>query len=226
MTKEQVLKLLEENKNDKGIIHWSKTGSKKLISFGMGVTQIKDIAKKIGKNHDLAIELWELPIYETKVLATIIDEPELVTRQQVKKQTKELDFWLLSHSYCSNLLSKVDYLKEQMEEWIEHSNAGLRRCGFLLLYNYAKDNRNAEDEYFVKYISRIEKEIQTEENFVKDAMNTALFMMGQRSRKLNKKAIETAKRIGKVEVDYGDNSCQALNVLKHLTSERVQKKLA
>lgn len=226
MTKEQVMKLLEENRNEKGIVHWSKTGSNKLLSFGMGVTQIKEVAKKIDRNHQLALELWELPVYEAKVLATLLDEPGYITKEQVKRQTKEIDFWLLSNYYCSNLLSKVNFMKEQMEEWIEHPDAGLRRCGFLLLYNYAKDNKNAEDEYFVKYISRIEKEIQTEENFVKDAMNTALFMMGQRSRKLNKKAIDTAKRIGKIEVNYGDNSCQALNVLKHLSSERVQKKLA
>ncbi|MFH1198320.1 MAG: hypothetical protein V1720_21640 [bacterium] len=96
----------------------------------------------------------------------------------------------------------------------------------MLLYHIAKDDKEMKDEYFLKYISKIENEIRSEENFVKDAMNMSLFMMGQRNKVLNKSAIEAAKKIGQIEVDYGDNSCQALNVLKHLTSERVQKKLS
>ncbi|MFH1198321.1 MAG: DNA alkylation repair protein [bacterium] len=119
MTKEQVLKLLEENKDERGIAHWSKTGSNKMISYGMGITQIKNLAKKIGKDHKLALELWHLPIYETRVLATVIDDPTLVTPQQVDEQVKAYDFWLLSHSYCSNLLSRVDFIKEKQKNGLK-----------------------------------------------------------------------------------------------------------
>ena len=68
-------------------------------------------------------------------------------------------------------------------------------------------------------------ELQNEENFVKDAMNTALWMIGQRSKHLNALVLDAANTIGKVEVDYGDNSCKAMDLTEHLTSERIQKKL-
>ena len=225
MTKEKVLKLLEENKNEQGIEHWSKTGSKKMISFGMGITQIKELSKRMDKNHELALELWNLPIYEARVLATIIDDAKSVTEAQADSQIRSADFWLLCHSYCSNLLSQVSFIKQKSEEWIGSDDDILRRAGYLLLYQIAKDNKDIDDKYFLKYISIIEKDIKKEENFVKDAMNTALFMIGQRNKTLNKKSIEAAKIIGEIEVDYGDNSCQTLNVLKHLTSDRVQKKI-
>jgi hypothetical protein len=58
---------------------------------------------------------------------------------------------------------------------------------------------------------------------VKDSMNNSIFTIGMRNKNLNQKAIAVAKKIGKVEVDYGDNSCEAINCIKHLTGNRVQK---
>jgi hypothetical protein len=81
-----------------------------------------------------------------------------------------------------------------------------------------------EDSYFQPILDAIEKSLQSEENFVKDAMNNALFMIGRRSKSLNMCALEVANNIGQVEVDYGDNSCQPVNCVKHLSRERIQQK--
>ena len=44
---------------------------------------------------------------------------------------------------------------------------------------------------------------------------------------IRKAAIRAAKAIGPVDIDYGDdNSCEPLDVLKHLTSDYLKKKLA
>jgi hypothetical protein len=57
-------------------------------------------------------------------------------------------------------------------------------------------------------------------------MNSALMRMGKRNLKLNKAAIKAARAIGPVEVDYGTgNGCEPLNVMKHLTSDYLVKKL-
>ena len=48
MTKTQVLALLKENQNERGIAHWKKSGKKgsKLKSFGIGLTQLRKLAKQ------------------------------------------------------------------------------------------------------------------------------------------------------------------------------------
>lgn len=226
MSINEVLSLLESQKNARGVAYWEKSAPAALKTFGLGVTQLKAIGKKIGKNHHLALELWKSPYYDARILATIIDDPKQVSEAQVEEQIKEANFWLLSYSYCSNLLAKTPFVQRKMEAWAASSDHLLRRCGYLLLYHIAKDDKKLPDAYFEPYLDTVEKSLQTEENFVKDAMNNALFAIGQRSKPLNTRAIAIAKKIGKVEVDYGDNSCQALDCHKHLTGERVQQKFA
>ena len=129
MTKKQVLSLLEANKDKRGMAHWRKSGNSQLKSFGLGLTKIKALGRRIGRNHKLALELWNTPIYEAKLLSTVVDKSKEVTPQQVDRQIKDADFWLLSHAYCSNLMPKTPFMKEKAEEWAAGKNALLRRCG-------------------------------------------------------------------------------------------------
>ncbi len=60
---------------------------------------------------------------------------------------------------------------------------------------------------------------------MRESMNGALFGIGKRNRKLNQAAIKAVKAIGPTDVDYGpDNSCEPLDVMKHLTSDYLRKK--
>jgi 3-methyladenine DNA glycosylase AlkD len=224
MTITEVLQLLEENKNERGILNWEKSGNTELSSYGIGLTQLKQLSKKIGKDHQLALDLWEYPNYETKTIATMVDNPKQVTKKQAESQVEDAKIWILSHSYCSNLLSKVDFKKELAIEWTTSESDVKRRCAFLLLYHIAKDDKQLEDNFFATYIDLIENNIQEEEYFVKDAMNNSLLAIGKRSKNLNEKALEAARNIGNIEVDYGENSCKPADVIKHLTSKELQKK--
>lgn len=225
MTKGEILNWLEGNKDARGIKHWEKAGNENWTSYGIGMTKLKSIAKKIGKDHELAIELWDLKNFECKVLSTLVEIPRLVTRSQIEQQLKDVGFWMLSHAYCNYLLKLHPDLQSLSEEWIESPNHLKRRCGYQLLYQLAQNKKSLPDSYFYPYIETIHAKILNEENFVKDAMNNALWGIGMRTKALNEKCIIVAGDIGVVDVDYGDNSCKAIRVEEHLKSERVQKKI-
>lgn len=226
MTVAEVKKILEENKNERGIAVWERTApNKSLKTYGIGLTQLKKIARQIGKNHDLALQLWSEDYLDCILLSTMIDEPKKVTREQINSQKEHLNYWMLAHTYCSVLLAKVPFIKELADEWTQSSDITEKRCGYLLLYEIAKSNKKLGDEYFLPYLATIKNELQTQENFVKDAMNNCIWMIGSRNKNLHEVALETARSVGKVIVDYGDNSCEALNAEKHLLSERTLKKV-
>jgi len=225
MTKAEVVKLLEKNKTARGIAAWERMGDKSMKSFGMGLTQVRLIAKKIGLDHNLALELWGSEYYEARVVAALIDDPKLVTQKQVDAQMKSAGFWILAYVYCG-LITKTSFAQELAQKWMKSKNDLQRRCGYLILGNLAKHSTTLDDKFFEPHIEIFEKKLQQEENFVKDAMNVAMLYIGMRSAKLNKRAVQTAKKIGKVEVDYGDNSCEAMDCIKHLTNPTLLKRLA
>ena len=233
MSKTQAVALLRENRNERGIENWKKRGQKdtKLKSFGIGLTQLRKLAKQIGRDHKLAQQLWKTDIYDAKVVGLLIDEPKCISREQAEEQVEGLQGGMLSHVFasCDATLAKTPFAFEVAVDWMGCDDPVRRRCGYSLLYELAKKKnvRGMDDDYLLERIKHIENEIHDEEMWVREAMNTALLGIGKRNKKLNKAAVRAAKKIGPVDIDYGDdNSCEPLDVHKHLTSDYVKKKLA
>jgi 3-methyladenine DNA glycosylase AlkD len=231
VTKTQVLALLKENKNERGIANWKKLGAKacNLKSYGIGLTQLRKLAKQIGRDHKLAQQLWQSDIYDAKVIGLLIDEPKKLTREQAEEQVDGLHGGMLSHVFasCDATLAKTPFAFELAREWMDSNDDMRRRCGYSLLYELSKKKvAGMDDEFLLGRIENIQDSIHDEEMWVREAMNTALMGIGKRNRKLNTAAIRAVKAIGPVEIDYGDdNSCEPLDVLKHLTSDYLKKKL-
>ena len=233
MKKNEVMTLLKENRNERGMEHWEKRGDKtgKLKSFGLGLTQLRKMGKQIGRDHKLALQLWKTNVYDAKVLGLLVDEPKLVTREQAEQQVEQLGDGYLEHvfSSCDATLAKVPFAFDLACDWIDSKDPVRRRCGYGLIYELSKKKgpKSMGDDFCLDLIQRIEAEIHEEEMWVRESMNTAMMGLGKRNKKLNRAAIKAAKAIGRVDIDYGeDNDCQPLDVLKHLTSDYIKKKFA
>ena len=112
MDKSEVIQLLKQNQNQRGIDNWNKMkDTAGLKSFGIGLTQLRKLAKKIGRNHDLSLELWETDIYDAKTIALLIDEPKKITKEQAEEQVEGVGAGLFAHvfSSCDATLAKVTY---------------------------------------------------------------------------------------------------------------------
>lgn len=232
MTKTQVLALLKENQNERGISHWKKMGSSKkggLKSFGIGLTQLRKLAKQIGRDHKLAMQLWKSDIYDAKIIGLLVDDPQQVSREQAEQQVDQLNAGMLSHVFasCDATLAKTPFAFELARDWTESKDPVRRRCGYSLLYELSKKNpKGMDDAYLLGRIDHIRNAIHGEEMWVREAMGAALMGIGKRNKQLNKAAVRAAKAIGPIDIDYGDdNRCEPLDVLKHLTSDYLKKKL-
>jgi 3-methyladenine DNA glycosylase AlkD len=229
MTKTQVLALLKENQDERGISHWKKK-PRTLKSFGIGLTKLRKLAKQIGKDHKLAQQLWKSNVYDAKVVGLLIDDPKQVTREQAEKQVEELNAGLLSHVFasCNATLAKTPFAFDLACDWMESKDEVRRRCAYTLFYELSKKNIKAMDDAFLLgRIAHIQKTIHDEEMWVRESMTGALMGIGKRNKKLNAAAIKAVKAIGPVDVDYGDdNSCEPVDVLKHLTSDYLKQKFA
>lgn len=233
MTKAQVVSLLKEHTNERGIEHWKKRGQKgtKLKSFGIGLTQLRKLAKQVGRDHKLAHQLWKSDIYDAKIIGLLIDDPQQISRDQAEDQVENLQGGMLTHVFasCDATLAKTPFAFELAVDWMDSKDPVRRQCAYSLIYELSKKKRveGMDDSFLLERIQFIQATIHDEEMWVREAMNTALMGIGKRNKKLNKAAIKAVKAIGPVDIDYGDdNSCEPLDVYKHLTSDYIKKKLA
>ncbi len=231
MNPAQVLALLKANKNDKGIQKWKQRGSQisRLKSFGIGLTILRKLAKQIGKDHVLALQLWESDVYDAQIIALLIDDPKKITREQAEMQVEHLDQGHLAHvfSSCDASLAKTPFVVSLATEWITSKDTIRRRCGYGLIYEVSKSKKKSapDDAFFLDRIEHIRKSFSAEDKIVQGSMGGALVGIGKRNARLNAAALKVAKTIGPIQLESDGNNCEPFDVVKHLTSDYIRKKL-
>ena len=192
-------------------------------AYGISIPNLRKLAKEIGKNHLLAQKLWSSGIHEAQILASMIDDPEMVTDEQMEIWVKDFDSWSVCDGCCNNLFRKTKFAYQKAVNWSFRKEEFVKRAGFALMAYLAVHDKKAKDEAFLKFLPIIKKESIDDRDFVKKAVNWALRQIGKRNLNLNKKAIETAKEIQ--TMDSRSAKWIASNALRELTSEKVQKRL-
>lgn len=227
MTRDEVLSLLEEHQNPRGIAHWERLHvDGALRSFGIGLTQLRKLAKRVGRDHELAAELWASDLYDAKVLGLLVDEPKELTREQAERQVEQLEHGMLAHvfSSCDATLAKTSFVVELADDWIHDGDIARQRCGYGLLYEISKDKRKrAPDEaFFLRQVQHIRDTQAAAPQPLRMAMGGALIGIGKRSKALNAAARVAAEEMGLIP---GNPGCDPMDVMKHLTSDYIVKKL-
>lgn len=231
METSDVLELLEEHKDERGIRNWERLGPATggLKSFGIGLTKLRKLAKQIGRNRDLARALWQSDVYDAKVIALLIDDPREMTWQQAEKQVEELGGGMLSHVFasCDATLARTPFVVALADEWTRSSDPVRRGCGYGLLYEVSKftGKKAPADDYFLEHIGHISDTIDKESSDVRLAMGTALMGIGKRNATLNAAALKVAQAVGPIEFESFSGKCEPFDVAKHLTTDRLAEKL-
>jgi len=196
--KEIIIKL-KSHSNPKSVEGMAKFGINPKNTLGVPVPFIRKMGKEIGKNHELAQQLWSSGNHETRILAGLIDDSKLVTEEQMEKWVKDFDSWDVCDQVCMNLFDKTPFAYKKAIEWSSKKEEFVKRAAFALMASLSVHDKKAKDEDFLKFLPVIKRESIDERNFVKKAVNWALRQIGKRNKRLQKEAIKTAKEIQKIK---------------------------
>jgi len=167
------------------------------VDRALGVTtpQLRRLAREIGRNHALALELWATEVSEARLLAPMIDEPARVSVAQMEQWVHDLDSWGICDDCCFELFDKTRFAWRKALEWSRRRAEFEKRAGFALMAALARHDRDAADEKFTPFLAAIEREAGDGRNFVRKAVNWALREIGKRNQELNRAAIARARAI-------------------------------
>ncbi len=192
-------------------------------AYGVSIYELRKIAKDIGLDHDLARALWDTGNHEARILAGMIDDPALVTEEQMERWVQDFNSWDLCDQVCSNLFDRTKYAYKKAFAWTNREEEFVKRAGFVLMAALSVHDKNASDSRFEKFLPIIKKHAIDERNFVRKAVNWVLRQIGKRNVVLHRKAIDTALDIEQ----YNSKTARwiAKDALRELRSEKVKKKL-
>ncbi len=231
MTVTEVLALLHAERDERGMTHWEKLGSRTagMKSHGIGLSRLRKLARKIGRDRELAKALWKSDVYDARVIALLVDDPARITREQAEEQVEELAGGMLAHVFasCDATLAKSPFAVELADQWVRSDDPVRRDCGYGLLYEASKltGKKAPTEAFFLAHVERIAMRIATEPESVRLAMGAALMGIGKRSAVLNAAALAVARAVGPIEFSSASGDCEPFDVVKHLTSDRLKEKL-
>jgi hypothetical protein len=231
VTVSDVLALLEAERDERGIRNWERLGSGAagMRSYGIGLTRLRKLAKRIGRDRELAQALWDTDVYDARVIALLVDDPARITRDQAERQVEGLAGGMLAHVFasCDATLAKTPFVVELADEWVRSDDPVRRDCGYGPLYEASKfSGKKAPSEgFFLAHVERIAATIGTESEKVRLAMGSALMGIGKRSAVLNEAALKVARDVGPIEFASASGACEPFDVVKHLTTDRLREKL-
>lgn len=187
-------------------------------TLGISIPNLRKLAKEIGVDHRLAQKLWASGLHEARILASMVDDPRLVTERQLARWVKDFDSWDVCDQVCMNLFAKTAFAYPKAVEWSTRREEFVRRAGFALMACLAWQDKHAADAKLEKFLPLIERAAADERNFVKKAVNWALRQIGKRNPYLKRKALRTAKAIQKM--DARSARWIAADALRELRSPR------
>ena len=192
--------------------------------LGVSVPDMRKLAKEIGKDHKLALELWKTGIAEARIVAALVGEPDKLTEEQMDDWVKDINSWDVCDQVCMNLFEKTQLAWKKISDWSEREEEFVKRTAFSLIACLAWHDKKASDEKFIDLLPLIIRGATDERNFVKKAVNWALRNIGKRNPNLNEAAISTAKEIQRL--DSKAARWVASDALRELESEAIQNRLS
>ncbi len=197
-TKEQVkdaLSWLEQHSTQHDRENLKRFGISATKAFGVSMSNIQVLSKRLGRNHDLAAALWKTRWYEARMLTSFVDEPALVTPEQMDQWCREFDNWGICDTVCFHLFDRTPYAWDKVGEWAGQNEEFVKRAAFALLASLAGHDKTARNEAFAESLHLIEHAATDERNFVKKGVSWALRRIGRRNQELHSAALPVAQRL-------------------------------
>lgn len=195
----QIITLLRSRRDQRNIDGQQRFGiSTKAEQLGIDGPTLREIARAHRRDHALALELWDTGIHDARILATLVEDPRLITRRQMDRWVRAADNWATTDSLAF-VFDRTAFAEAKAHAWSRRRSEFVKRAAFSLMAGMAVHRKELPDEIFLRFLPAITREATDERNFVRKAVNWALRQIGKRNPRLRRAAMTEARRIQKID---------------------------
>jgi len=229
MTKDEVLKALQSMSDPNTKNTLLKHGAKEPF-FGVKIGDMKKIVKKIKKDHELSLELYDTGNGDAMYFAGLIADENKISKKDLEKWAKKANWYMHSEYTVAWIAAESKYGFELGQEWIRSKDERIASAGWSTLSNLAsiKPDEELDIAAFDQLLDHVSENIHNAQNRVRYTMNGFVISAAAYVPALTKKAMKIAEKIGKVHVEMGGTSCKVPlatdYIQKIIDADRVGKK--
>jgi 3-methyladenine DNA glycosylase AlkD len=191
--------------------------------FGVPVPEIRRLARRVGTDHEMALELWRTGMAEARILACLVADPARVTADQLARWARQLKSWDVCDAFASFLVRPSPMAATAARDWPAREEEFVKRAGYVVIASLAVHDKAASDAVFRRLLQVVVRHARDERNFVRKAVSWAIRQIGKRNFALNREAIAAARKLA------GSPSAgarwAASDALRELRSEAVSRRL-
>lgn len=191
----EVLARLKALGDKEAIAGRARFGLPETNTYGVSVPALRKLAKELGRDEAMAKALWKTGVHDARMLATLVADPETLTRSQAERWLEDVESWDLCDGLALNVVDKTDWAWDAAAAWSRAEAEWTRRAGLATMAGLAWHRKEAPDARFTKYFPLAEAAARDDRNYVKKAASWALRQMGKRSPALRKRALDSAQRL-------------------------------
>jgi 3-methyladenine DNA glycosylase AlkD len=181
--------------------------------FGVSIGELKKIQKRIKKDYQLALDLYDTGNYDAMYLAGLIADDARMTRKDLQRWVEKAYGGSLPGATVPWVASGSPHGHELALEWIESPKPMVAAAGWATLSSLVSIKPDAELDLaeLKRLLQRVKKEIHEAPDAVRYQMNHFVIAVGGFVSSLTEYAIEIGEKIGPVTADLGNNSCEVFS---------------
>jgi 3-methyladenine DNA glycosylase AlkD len=178
--------------------------------FGVKVEDLKKIQKRVKKDYQLALHLFDTGNSDAMYLAGLIADEARMTRKDLQRWVAKAYWPWLSEYTVPWVASEISHGRELALEWIESKKENVAASGWATYSSLVsiKDDAELDLDEIKKLLMRVEKTIHDQPNRVRYVMNGFIIAVGAFVKPLTADAQKTAKAIGTVNIDMNGTACK------------------
>lgn len=217
MTFEEVMAYLEEHGIEAVRRVYRSHGAMEPL-FGVKLTDMKPLVKTIGKDHELALRLYDTGNSDAMYLAGLIADPQRITMEELDDWVGKAYWDMLSERCVAVIAAKSTHGFEAARKWVRSPDEMVASAGyasFSTLFSVVPDEEIDMDEVR-RMIDDIVVRIQEEKTHLQNAMKNFMIMAGIFIKPLYDYTLEAGKRIGTIKPSIPENNCNIQSVTDYL----------
>jgi 3-methyladenine DNA glycosylase AlkD len=191
-------------------------------ALGVSVPNIRKIARRLGRDHRAALELWESGVHEARILATLVAEPAAMTDPQMESWVASITSWDVG-DFAADLFASTRLGRRKIRAWSRRPEGFVKRCAFAMIARRAVVAKAAPDAEFAAFLILIRREATDDRNEVRKGVSWALRQIGKRNAALHGAAVAEAETL--LGLESRSARWIARDALRELGSDAVRERL-